>query len=183
MSETVHPQNPENLTGLGSPSHSVDRGSPNPGKGSESNQARVMGQDTKSVEVESPALVSFAGVMMLLLGAVQLSWAFVEFINVGWLAGITYGTFDGYLWLWGILDALVGLAAIYAGFDILRGGTFGRIVGVVIAGISAVRWWFYLPAAPYLGIVMIPVAIVIIYGLVVHGDYFDASQRDSGETV
>jgi hypothetical protein len=169
MSETIYPQNPDNLMESGSPSDSRDWGSPNPGTG----------QDGRPVDVEPPSLVSFAAVMMLLLGAVHLSWALVEFLNVGWLAGITYGTFNGYLWLWGSLDVLVGLAAIYSGYDILRGGTIGRILGVIVAGISAVRWWFYLPAIPYLGIVMIPVAIIIIYGLVVHGEFFGASQRDS----
>ncbi len=119
-----------------------------------------------------PGLVTFAGVMMFVLGGFQLTWAITEFVNAAWLAGTAYGTFNGYLWLWGILDLLLAAASFYAGYDILRGGQFGQIYGVVVAGLSAVRWFFYLPAAPWLGLVAIALDILIIYGLVANSDYF-----------
>ena len=87
--------------------------------------------------------------------------------------------FNGYLWLWAILDLVLAAAAFYAGYDILRGGSFGRVFGVVVAGISAIRWFFYLPAAPWIGIVMIAVDIIIIYALVGHGEFFNAESTPS----
>lgn len=119
-----------------------------------------------------PGLVSFAAVMMFMLGGFQLTWAIVEFVNAAWLAGTAYGTFNGFLWLWAIVDVLLALVSFYAGYDILRGGQFGQVYGVIIAGFSAIRWFFYLPAAPWMGIVIIAVDILIIYGLVAHSDYF-----------
>jgi hypothetical protein len=127
------------------------------------------------VESHPPTLVFFAGVMILLLGGFEIVWAVVEFLNVAWLATVTYGDFDRLLWLWAILDLILAAAAIYAGYDILRGGTFGRIVGIVVAAVSALRWFFYLPASPWIGVVMIAVDIIIIYALVAHGDYFDTA--------
>ena len=122
-----------------------------------------------------PGLVTFAAIMMFLLAGFQLTFALVEFWNATWIALNAYGSFGGYLWLWGILDALFALVAFYAGYDILRGGPYGQIIGILIAGFSAIRWFFYLPAAPWIGVVIIAVDILIIYGLVAHGEYFTGS--------
>ena len=121
-----------------------------------------------------PGLVTFAAVMAFMLGGFQLTWAIVELVNAGWLAGTAYGTFNGMLWLWAIVDILLALVSFYAGYDILRGGQFGQVYGVIIAGFSAIRWFFYLPAAPWVGIVIIAIDVLIIYGLVAHSDYFRA---------
>src|SRR5262249_9151358 len=122
-----------------------------------------------------PGLVTFAAIMLFILGAFQIVFALAEFFNATWLVSSTYGTFGGYLWLWGILDLLLAFIPIYAGYDLLQGGQFGFIVGIVIAGFSAIRWFFYIPAAPFLALVMIGVDILIIYGLVSSADYFRGS--------
>lgn len=119
-----------------------------------------------------PGLVTFAGIMLFVVGGFQLVFAFAEFWSASWIALNVYGTFGGYLWLWAILDTLFALVCFYAGADLLRGGQFGQVAGILIASISAVRWFFYLPAAPWLGAVIIAVDILIIYGLVAHADYF-----------
>jgi hypothetical protein len=131
-------------------------------------------EGTTSLATDRPPMVTFAAVMMFILAGFQASWAIVEFFNVAWIAGTTYGTFNGYLWVWAILDLLIAGFSFYAGYDILAGGTFGYIYGVVVAGFSAIRWFFYLPAAPVLGIVVIAVDVLIIYGLVANSDYFRA---------
>jgi hypothetical protein len=126
----------------------------------------------RSSSLLTPGLVTFAAVMMFLLGGFQLTWAIVEFANASWIAANIYGSFGGYLWLWGILDVIFALAAFYAGYDLLRGGRFGQVFGLMVAGLSAIRWFFYLPAAPWVGIVMIAIDVLIIYGLVAHAEYF-----------
>jgi hypothetical protein len=139
-----------------------------------SSQTGAMSQSDESV-VYPPGLVFFAGTMILLLGGFETVWAIVEFLNVAFFATATYGTFNGLLWLWAILDLILAAAAIYAGYDILRGGTAGQVLGIIVAGVNALRWFFYLPASPWMGIVMIAVDIIIIYALVVHGEYFHAT--------
>jgi uncharacterized membrane protein len=128
----------------------------------------------RSTEVERPGLVTFAAVMMFLVGAFQLIFAIVEFYNAAWFSNTAYGTFSNRLWLWGIVDVIIAAVAFYAGYDLLRGGAFGRIVGIIIAAVIAVRWFFYMPAEPWAAVVMIALAVLIIYGLVAHAEYFDA---------
>ncbi|MGO8949792.1 MAG: hypothetical protein ACLQUY_19490 [Ktedonobacterales bacterium] len=192
MSEAMNPRNPANQMDQGMPSNQMDQGIPSrpvnqempvhpvePGSPTwpvgQGSQVVAMSQREPLV-VERPGLVTFAAIMMFILAGFQLVWAIVEFVNAAWLSGVTYGTFNGYLWLWAILDLVLAAAAFYAGYDILRGGTFGRVFGVVVAGISSIRWFFYLPAAPWIGIVMIAVDIIIIYALVSHSEFFSSMQ-------
>ena len=84
-----------------------------------------------------PSLVTFAAIMMFVVAGFQIVFAFSEFFNATWLLSTTYGTFGGYLWLWGILDLLLAFIPLYAGYDLLQGGQFGFIVGIVISGFSA----------------------------------------------
>ena len=120
-----------------------------------------------------PGLVTFSAVMMFLVAAFQLVFAVVEFYNAAWFANTAYGTFSDRLWLWGIVDVILAGIAIYAGYDLLRGGTFGRIVGLIAAAVIGVRWFFYMPAEPWAAVVMIALAVLIIYGLVTNSEYFD----------
>lgn len=119
-----------------------------------------------------PGLVTFAAVMLFLLGGFQLMFAIIEFMNAAWIAINVAGTFGGALWVWGIIDLLIALISIAAGADLLRGGAFGRIVGIIIAACSALRWFFYIPAQPWMAVVVIAIAVIILYGLAANGDYF-----------
>jgi hypothetical protein len=125
---------------------------------------------------QRPGLVTFAAVMLFVLAGFQLVFALVEFANAAWVAVNVQGAFGGPLWAWGIIDLVLAGVAIYAGYDLLRGGTFGRIVGLIIATLSAIRWFFYLPAAPLMAIVVIAVDVIIIYGLAANWEFFRAAQ-------
>ncbi len=130
---------------------------------------------TGASSLETPGLVTFAAIMLGLLGGFQIIWAITEFANAAWFSSVTYGNFGGHLWLWAILDLVLGFVSLYAGYSLIIGGRFGQVYGLIVAGISAFRWFFYLPAAPWAGIVMLVVDVLIIYGLVVHRDYFNAN--------
>ena len=127
-------------------------------------------------ESDRPGLVTFAAIMMFVVGGFTLVWAFQEISAASWiktnLTSYGYGDMAGYLWIWAIFDLILAAAAIYAGIDLLRGGTFGLIIGVTIAGVSAIRWLFYIPAAPPTAIAIIALDILIIYGLVSNTEYF-----------
>ncbi len=121
-----------------------------------------------------PGLVTFAAVMLFLLFGLEAVVAIMEFFAGTWLLLNPGAVPGGYLWIWGIIDVLFALIPLYAAFDILRGGEAGRIIGIVIAVFSAVRWFFYLPLAPIAAIVVIGIDIVIIYALVSHSEFFES---------
>jgi hypothetical protein len=119
-----------------------------------------------------PGLVTFAAVMLFLLAGLYAAVAFMEFFNATWLLFSPYNGVGGHLWLWGILDAVYAVILLGAGYSILAGGQAGRIIGIVVAVLGAVRWLFYLPIAPVTAVVIIAIAVLIIYALVAHEEYF-----------
>ncbi len=125
-----------------------------------------------------PGLVTFAAVMMFVLFGLYAIVAFMEFAHATWLLFSPYNGVGGSLLVWGIVDAILALILLYAGIDILAGGEVGRIIGLVFAVLSAIRWFFYLPIAPVSAVVFMALSILVIYGLVAHGEYF---RSDAGK--
>lgn len=122
-----------------------------------------------------PGLVTFAAAMMWLLFVLYATIAVLEFFQGTWLLLSTANVPGGHLWIWGIVDAVFALVALYAGYDIMMGGQAGRIIGLVYAIFSTVRWFFFLPIAPIAAVVIIAINILIIYGLAAHGEFFRTS--------
>jgi uncharacterized membrane protein len=77
--------------------------------------------------------------------------------------------------LWGIVDTIIALIALYAGIDLLRGGGFGRAMAYVFAVVGAIRWLCVIPAAPVLAVVVIALCVMVIYALAQHPDYSESA--------
>jgi hypothetical protein len=124
-----------------------------------------------------PDLVTFAAILMFALGGFHVLLALSEFASSTWvLSRLDIELFIPILIIWGVIDLLIGLTALGAGFSILRGGTFGWITGVTFATLGIIRWLFYIPVSPVLAVVVIALAILVIYGLVKDSDYFQTFQ-------
>jgi hypothetical protein len=141
--------------------------------------AQGVGRDNAAVQAPTmlrPGLVTFAAVMMFVLGGFHVLLAISEFANSAWaISGLNTLLFIQILFIWGIIDLIIGLIALYAGFSILSGGTFGWIVGYTFAALGVMRWLFYVPVTPVLAVVVIVLDVLVIYGLARHTDYFQVS--------
>jgi hypothetical protein len=118
-----------------------------------------------------PALVTFAAIMLLMLGGFELVLAITEFFRYAFgtlppLADATYSI------LWGALDVLYGLVLLYSGFALLQGQAVGRLVALIVAVFAAIRWFFYLWYVPWAAAIIIGICLLIIYGLVSNQEYF-----------
>ena len=124
-----------------------------------------------------PGLITFAAVMMFALGGFHVLLAISEFANSTWaLSRLDIVLFIRILIIWGIIDLIIGLIALFGGFSIFRGGAFGWLVGFVFATIGIIRWLFYIPVSPVLAVVVIVLNALVIYGLGKHLDYFDEAR-------
>jgi hypothetical protein len=120
-----------------------------------------------------PGMFTFAAVIMFVVAGFEALSAILAFAGTGWwvteMGNLVYANFV----LWGVLDLLIALIALYAGTDLLRGGAFGVMMGYLFAGLGAIRWLFVIPAAPILSIVVIALCVMVIYGLARHSDYVE----------
>lgn len=126
-----------------------------------------------------PGLVTLAGVLLFVLGAFQVVASLSAFTGAIWVASSTYGWIGTNLWFWGIVDALLAVVFFYASYDIFNGGQGGRLIGIVTATVSMIRWFFYLPYIPnypWIAVVMLVLDFLVIWGLVSNGQFFGESQ-------
>jgi hypothetical protein len=120
-----------------------------------------------------PGLITFAAIIMFVVGGFHILLAMSEIARIAWVTSrpdievLIVQT----LVVWGVVDLVIGLIALYGGGSILRGGRFGWIVGYTFAALGAIRWLFYIPVTPVLAIVIIVLCVLIIYGLATHSDY------------
>ena len=65
---------------------------------------------------------------------------------------------------------IIGVLLILAGFSILKGSLYGRVIGVVAAGLSAVANISTMRVYPIWSMTIIVISVLVIYALTVHGD-------------
>jgi hypothetical protein len=110
--------------------------------------------------------VSFAGIMMILLGAFQSVVGLVALFSptyflVGPEGLVLSLSFAG----WGWVHLLLGILILAAGFAVLAGKPWGRFIGIVLAGLSALANLVFIAAYPMWSIIIIAVDVAVIYAL------------------
>jgi hypothetical protein len=115
-------------------------------------------------------MLTFATVVIFMVAGFEALSALLAFAGTGWwvtdAGNLVYTNFV----LWGIVDSIIALIALYAGIDLLRGGGFGHLMAYVFAVVGAIRWLFVIPAAPVLAVVVIALCVMVIYTLAKHSD-------------
>ncbi|MGH3911378.1 MAG: DUF7144 family membrane protein [Pseudonocardiaceae bacterium] len=112
----------------------------------------------------------FAGCMMIILGTFQVIGGLVAVFNDGYyvvtgnnlLVRVDYTG-------WGWVHVIIGALVLPAGFGVLVGQTWARIVGLVFAGLSAIVNLGFLAAFPVWSALMIVLDVVVLYALSMHG--------------
>jgi hypothetical protein len=70
---------------------------------------------------------------------------------------------------WGWIHLLMGLIIGFAGFSLFSGAVWARTVGVLLAGLSAIAGFAWMPYYPIWGIIFVVTAVSVIWALTAHG--------------
>jgi hypothetical protein len=113
--------------------------------------------------------IIFAGVMMIVLGIWQvIAGLSALFKDTFYVATPNY-IFEFDVTTWGWIHLILGTVVALAGFALSTGATWGRVVGVLVAIVSATSNFLFIPYYPVWSIAMVTVAVFVIYALIVHG--------------
>ena len=120
---------------------------------------------TQSASPVAHGIAVFAGVIMIVAGAFQAVEGLAGIVNDEYLVVLPnyFLAFD--LTLWGWLHLLVGLALVAIGIFLIRGQTWARVAGMILAGISALLNFVWLPHSPWWSLLVIAIDILIIWAL------------------
>jgi hypothetical protein len=70
---------------------------------------------------------------------------------------------------WGWIHLVLGLLVAFAGWGLLSGQTWARVVGITLAALSATANFLFLPYYPFWSLLIIAVDIFVIWALTAHG--------------
>ena len=110
----------------------------------------------------------FAGIMVLIAGVLNLIWGIAAIDKANFFVEDTRFIVED-LQTWGWVIAIVGALQLFAAFSIWSGGGYGRWVGVISAGLSAIGAMMSIPGFPLWSLAVFGLDLLIIYGLVAYG--------------
>jgi hypothetical protein len=110
-------------------------------------------------------LSTFAGVLLIVGGGFQSLEALAAIVNDEYLVAAPNYIYTFDLTAWGWIHLLIGLALLAIGICLLLGQGWALIAGIVVAAVSALINFTWLPYSPFWAILLIAVDLLIIWAL------------------
>jgi hypothetical protein len=107
-------------------------------------------------------MLMLGGVWDVIVGIVGIAEDEFFLVSPDWVF-----QFDATAWGW--IHLIVGIILFLSGIGIFSGDVLARTVGVIVAVISAIANFAWLPYYPVWAIIVIAVDIAIIWALTAHG--------------
>jgi len=113
---------------------------------------------------------AFAAMMMILIGFFQAAMGLVAVFNQEfYVLGQEY-IFQFDVGLWGWIHLVWGVIVLLAGFSVLTGQTWARAVGTIIAIVSAIQAFAFIPYQPFWSIIVVALSVLVIWALTTRVD-------------
>ena len=119
-------------------------------------------------EPEGAGWIVFAGIMMMIVAILNVIYGIAAIGNSKFFVAdqkYILSSLNG----WGWITLIIGIVQGIAAFSIWAGNQFGRWIGILVAGLSAIAALLSLPAYPFWSLAVFAVDILIIYGLAAYG--------------
>ncbi len=113
--------------------------------------------------------IAFAGILMMIGGCLQAFYGLVAILNDQWVLWGDRGAVYLDISQWGWVHLIWGVIMVLAGLGVMSGNLLARMIGVVLAAITAIVNFMFIPAYPLWSITVVVISIVVIYALVAHG--------------
>jgi hypothetical protein len=120
---------------------------------------------TLTSALKRPGWLTFAAVVMISVGCLRVISAISYFADSARVNNLSQGLFGHQVFLWGLWDLVIATLALWGGFSLLGGNTFGRVVGYIWAILVIVQSFLILRFAPWFGFGSILLASLVIYAL------------------
>jgi hypothetical protein len=112
---------------------------------------------------------AFAGVMLIMIGVFQALAGIAAIADDSYVAVGPNYTYEFDVTTWGWIHLLMGIVILLAGIGIFSGNVLARAIGVLVALVSAVTNFMWLPYYPVWSVIMIAIAVAVIWALTAHG--------------
>jgi hypothetical protein len=112
--------------------------------------------------------VTFAGILLLIVGVLNVIY------GIAAIGGSSFFHEDqkyilSNLNTWGWVGLVLGVLQLFAAVSLWYGGTYGRFVAIVVAGLSAIGALLSIPAYPFWSLAVFAIDIIIIHQVAKYG--------------
>jgi hypothetical protein len=121
---------------------------------------------------ERPALsgwavggITFAAVMMTLIGVFQVIAGLVAIFDDNFYVVTANYTFDVDTTAWGWIHLLLGIIVLVAAYYLTAGRAWAAALAIVLAALSAIANFFFIPYYPFWSLLLIALAVWVIWSL------------------
>jgi len=122
--------------------------------------------------------VLFAGVIIFVVGFFNIVEGLVALFNPGYFLVESRGLvlhIDYTVWGWVLLG--FGVLLAFAGYGVMVGQTWARVVAVLLAAVNALVNLTFVAAYPLWIVLTVALDVLVIYAVVVHGREAQALKR------
>ena len=114
--------------------------------------------------------VFFASIVMITGGLFGIFEGLAAVLRHGnFYHSVTNYPYGGSVATWGWVVLVGGGIVMLAGFYVMTGALWARIVGIALASLSALANFFFVPFYPFWALTIITLDIFVIWALAVHG--------------
>ncbi len=111
----------------------------------------------------------FAAFMMILIGSFHVIAGLAGIIDDQFYAVTQEWVLQFDITTWGWIHLIAGIVVLIAGLSLFTGAVWARTVGVILATLSAIANFAWLPYYPFWSLAIIAIDIFVIWALTVHG--------------
>ena len=109
--------------------------------------------------------ITFAGTMMVIIGVFQSIAGLVAIIDDNFYVVAQNYTFDVDTTAWGWIHLLLGILLVVTGYFVFAGRPWAAVTAIVLAGLSAIANFFFIPYYPFWSLLEIGLAVWVIWAL------------------
>ncbi len=109
--------------------------------------------------------ITFAAVVLMLIGFFQVVAGLSAIIDDEFFVVTRNYTFDLDTSAWGWIHLLLGLLLVFTAWGLFIGAGWAVVVGIFLAGLSALANFFFIPYYPFWAIVVIALDVWVIWSL------------------
>jgi len=113
--------------------------------------------------------ITFAGVMMVIGGGLNLFYGIVAAVNDTWAVFTNRANVYLDISQWGWVHIIMGAIVLLAGIGVFSGNVLARAIGVIVAGISLVVNFLFIPVYPLWALTVMVIDVLVIWALTAHG--------------
>ena len=113
--------------------------------------------------------ITFAGVMMVIGGALNALYGLIGIVNDEWVVWTNRASLYLDISQWGWIHLIVGLIVLFSGIGVFSGNVLARTVGVIAVSLSLIANFFFIPAYPLWSLIVVTIDVLVIWALIAHG--------------